>query len=267
MKRSTVFSVILFGSLGAAHAEEVSTPAALTATEKTAYSLLNSVMDIVSARVDAKNCYDFKGQYPVTLFATGVEGQRKQNNMINVQLKNTPISVMGYPKTKIPEVGTQIVTAYGVTWDATIFNPVRYYRASYNFSPNDDLLEMTSNLELYLSVNLNTRAYTTEAITSFNRSASSDPNDSFASYMGWGMSTLSNPEYPKHKFWQRFKMRRDEGSNGATYLVKDLLAYRQSCRAKIEMSGHNGSDYISQEGYLTIDMSYPTDTIVLSYDY
>ncbi|MDO8845408.1 hypothetical protein [Methylicorpusculum sp.] len=267
MKRSIVFSVILFGSLAVAQAEEVLTANALTAPERTAFSLLSSVMDIVSARIDTRNCFEFRGRYPVTLFANGIEGQRKQNNMINVQLNKTPISVMGYPKTKIPEVGSQVVTAYGVTWSENLFNPVRYYRANYTFSETDDLLEMNSKLGLYLSINLNTREYTTEAITSFNRSPSSDPADSYASYIGWGMSVLSNPEYPTHKYWERFNMRRDEGTNGATYFVKDLLAFRQSCRIKIEMIGHNGSDYISQEGNLTIDLSSPTDPIVTSYDY
>jgi hypothetical protein len=267
MKRSIVFSVILFGSLDVAQAEEVLTAETLTAPERTAFSLLSSVVDIVGARIDTRNCYDFRGRYPVILFANGVEGQRKQNNMINVQFNNTPISVMGYPKTKIPEVGSQVVTAYGVTWNENIFNPVRYYRANYNFSETDDLLEMSSTLGLYLSINLNTREYTTKGITSFNRSPSSDPEDSYASYIGWGMTLLTNLEYPKHKYWQRFNMRRDEGTNGATYFVQDLLAYRQSCRIKIEMIGHNSSDNISQEGNLTIDLSNPTDPIVSSYDY
>ena len=80
------------------------------------------------------------------------------------------------------------------------------------------------------------------------------------------MNALMNPDFPRSKFWKRFQITRDDSINTRTFLVSDLLAYDQSCRIKIDMNGHNSSDHITQEGYLTIDLSEPHDPVDISLD-
>lgn len=261
MKCHPIFPVILFGLSNLANANDV-----LTAPEKTAFSLLGSVMDIVSAKVDASSCNELKGQYQLTLFVTGVGGQRRQNNIVTAALPVHPVSVIGYPKNKIPEVGTRILTNYTRTSNYDDFDPVIRYSAAYDFNSTDSLLAMAANLELkdrYFDIKL---LYSTGALSNFTRSSSSDIEDEYATYIGWGMSWLSNPEFPKSKNWLRFKISRDAGINAHTFLARDLLVHSQPCRIKIAMSGHNSLDSISQEGHITIEMAMPDDSIGVSFD-
>lgn len=268
MKPYAILPVIFLCATNFAHSEVVvQSSAALTAPEKSTFSLLNSIMDIVSAKVDASSCYELRGQYPLTLFATGVGGQRKQNNMISVQLPVHEVSVAAFVKDNIPEVGSRILTLYMRTSAYNDYDPVRRYQGTYDFNSDDDLLSMISELEFYTDYSyLKTQAYTTGKITSFNRSSVSESDDAYATHVGWGMSRLSNPEYPKEKYWQRFKISRDAGTSGRSVLVRDLLAYMKSCRIKIDMNGHNGTDYIAQDGYITVDLAEPSYPVGVSFE-
>ena len=236
-----------------------------------AFSLLTSVIDIVNAQIDANSCFELRGQYPITLFATGVSGARKQNNLVTFYLLNRKGYVMGFPNDTIQEAGTTILTNYTVPADligvADFGLAVKEYKANYNFNPVSELLKMSSALALKIPFVLTELKYSTSAITSFNSSPSDIPDAPSVANIGWGMSALMNPVFAKSKYWQRFKINRDDGVNARTFFVSDLLAYRQSCRVKIDVTGHNSSDYISQEGYLTIDLSEPHDPVVgISFD-
>ena len=261
MKYSAIYSVILLGLSTVVHADDQ-----LTDQERSEVSLLGSIMDIVIAKVDNSSCYEMKGQYPLRLFASGVAGQRRQNNMVTVKLADHAVSVVAYLKNKVPDIGSQVITVYARTSDYNIFDPVKNYDAVYSFNSTADQLSMVSNSELFINYSyLKTQAYSTEAKTRFTFSESSDLAEATTTNLGEGMSQLSNLEYPKAKYQQRLKISRDIDSNAHTLFVRDLLAHRQACRIKAEMIGHNGTDNISQEGNLTIDMSSPDDPIVLSY--
>ena len=80
------------------------------------------------------------------------------------------------------------------------------------------------------------------------------------------MNALMNSDFPRSKYWKRFKISRDEGVNARAVLVSDILSDGQSCRVEIDMNGHNGSDYINQNGYLTIDLSEPHDPVNFSFN-
>lgn len=262
MKRSAVLSAILLGLSSLTHADEV-----LTAQERMAFTLLNSILDIVSARINTSSCNELKGQYRITLFATGNGDERRENNLITVELSNQAVSVIGYPKDIVPEFGSMILAGYAAFPASNTFDVVvKDYSASYTFNSTGELVTTMGDVALknrYLATQL---LYKTGATTSFNRSLSSDPEDLYASNIGWGMSRLSTPEYPKSKYWQRLKISRDDGTNAETFFVRDLLAYRQSCRIKIDMSGHNSADNIAQEGHLIIDMSSPHDPVGISFE-
>ncbi len=239
----------------------------LTDPERSAVSLLVSIVDIVSSKIDASSCGEMRGQYPLQLFATGVAGQRRQNNMATVKLPDHNVSVIAYLKNKIPDVGSQIITAYARTSDYDVFDPVKDYDGIYSFNPTGDLVTMTSNFELFMNYSyLKTQTYSSTAITSFSFKESTDPYEMSETNIGWGMSQLSKVEYPKFKYWQRLKIVRDDGANASTIYLKDLLANRQTCRIKTEIIGQSSMDFISQEGYLTVDLSSPTDPVVLSFE-
>ena len=252
MKIYSIFSVFLLGLSSLTHANELSSP-----QERTAFALLDSIMGIVSARIDSSSCLDLRGAYSLRLFATGVGGQRRQNNLVTVELPDHPVSINGYPKSKILGIGSQIQTGYTRTSNYNDFDPVRVFKGIYRFNSTDEVADMAASLEIQ-NYFFETQAYHTEAITSFYLWSSS--NDESESRYNWGMSWLSTPEYPKSKYLQRLNSSRDEGTDARTLFVRDILA-GASCRIKIDISGHNSSDFISQEGYLSIDMLKPGDPV------
>lgn len=259
MKRSTIFLAIYLGVSNIVYANDQ-----LTDQERSAVSLLGSIMDIIMSKIDASSCYELRGQYQLKLFATGAVGQRRQNNMITVKLPDHAVSVVAYLKTKIPEVGSQIITMYTRTSDYNVFDPVKNYDAIYSFNSTSDALSMVSNLELFMNYSyLKSQEYNTEAKLSFNFSEYNDPEDENMINIGLGMSQLSMLEYPKAKYQQRVQMTRAIGTNAHTIFIRDLLAHRKACRIKAEMIGHNSTDSISQDGNITIDMSSPDDPVVL----
>lgn len=237
----------------------------LTDAERSTVSLLASLLDIVSAKIDSSSCYEMKGQYQLQLYATGIPGQRRQNNMVTAKLPGHAVSIVAYLNTKIPDVGSQITTTYTRTSEYNAFDPVKNYNAVFSFDATAGLMLTDSNSELFTDNNyLKSQPYTTTAIASFNYSDTSIPGDPNASNLGWGMSQLSNPEYPKSNYWQRLTITRDEAAQAHTLFLRDLLAYRQSCRIKIEMTGQNSTDFILQAGNLTVDLSSPYDPVVLA---
>lgn len=259
MKPSTIFSIFFFGLSNIVHADDQ-----LTNPERSAVAMLGSIMDIVISKIDTSSCSEMRGQYQLKLFATGVAGQRRQNNMVTVKLPDHAISVVAYLKNKIPDIGSQIITVYTRTSGYNIFDPVKNYDAVYTFDSTAEQLSMVSNLELFINFNyFETQLYSTEAKTRFNIRESSDLEDTNIVNIGSGMSQLSNLEYPQSKYQQRLKITRDDSTNAHTLFLRDLLAHRQTCRIKAEMIGHNDTDSISQEGNLTIDMSSPDDPVVL----
>lgn len=259
MKIYTISLAVLLDLLNIAHAEDQ-----LTDQERSAASLLSSIADIAIGKIDASSCYEMKGQYSIKLFATGMVGQRRQNNLATVKLPDHAVSVVAYPKTKIPEVGSQIITMYTRTSDYDVFDPVKNYDAVYSFNSTGDLLSMVGNVELFINYSyLKTKAYSTEANTNFSFRESGDNEDLNSTNIGSGMSLLSSLEYPRAKYQQRIKITRDDGTNAHTMFLRDLLNYRNPCRIKTELAGHNGTDSIAEEGYLTIDMSSPEDPVVL----
>jgi hypothetical protein len=283
MNRYTVFSIVLFSMSGLIQADGLALTAEedaqatvesessvlsteiLSAQERTVVSLLTSVMDIVNGRIDADSCFELSGWYPVTLYATGVGGQRRQNNMVTVGLPTHPVSVAGYPKSTVSGIGSRILTGYTRTSNYNDFDPVKGYVASYSFNSTGEMSEMTGYLDL-LDWFLGEQAYKSEAIMNISYSSLSEQVNEYATNVGWGMSRLSNPEYPQYKYWQRIKNIRDDGTNAHTIMVRDLLAEGIPCRVKIDVSGHNSTDYMSLDGFLTIEMANPTDPVGVSFN-
>lgn len=254
MKINGIFPVFFIGLSSMTHANELS-----STQERTAFALLDSVMSIVSARIDSSSCLDLRGTYSLSLFATGIGGQRRQNNLVTVSLPDHPVAINGYPRSKILGIGTQIQTGYTRTSNYTDFDPVGRYVGMYRFNLTDELVKIAASLELRNEL-YETQAYDTEAVTSFYL-WSPDNGDSETRY-NWGMSWLSTSEYPKSKYLQRVNSSRDEGEDtvARTLFVRDTLA-KDSCRIKIDISGHNNSDFFSQEGYLSIDILKPNDPV------
>ena len=260
MKNISIFFLPLIGLLNIAYADEQ-----LTDQEKVAYALLGSISDIAVARIDASGCYEMRGQYPIKLFATGVAGQRRQNNMATAKLPDHSSSVVAFPKNKIPEVGSQVVTLSTRTSDFNLFDPVKNYGGFYSFDFTSGSASMVGNVELFLNYSYSTsQAYQVESKTAFRFSETVGQESIDLTNLGEGSSQLLTLEAPKAKYQQRVTMARDSGTNAHTLFVRDLLAsYRQYCRVKAELLGSNSSSLFSQEGYLTIDMSRPDDPIVL----
>ncbi|MCQ8180830.1 hypothetical protein NP603_06905 [Methylomonas sp. SURF-1] len=258
MKITTITLVFLVGLLNIAHADDQ-----LTDQERSAMALLNSISDIVVAKIDAGSCYEMRGQYPIKIFTTGMVRQRRQNNMVTVKLSDRAVSVVAYPKVKIPEVGSQIITMYTRTSDYDVFDQVKNYDAVYSFNSTGSLLSMVGNLELFTNHSyLTSQAYGTEAKTSFSFSEQSS-GDLNSTNIGRGSSQLTVLDYPKAKYQQRVQLTRDGSANSHTVFLRDLLSNNQSCRIKTETIGRHDNDAISEEGYLTVDMSNLDDPVVL----
>lgn len=265
MKLFALISVSLLVWSSLARADEL-----LSAQDRMTFALLTSVADIVAARADASSCYELQGQYPITLFATGVSGGRIQDNMVTFDLQNRMGYVMGFPYQAIPEVGTTIQTMFFLpasligTTDTLL--RIKEYKGRYVYDSTNELLTMTSNVSLLTPITLSELKYRATEITNFSPDSTNSLEGTNISNDGWGMNALMNSDFPRSKYWKRFKISRDEGVNARAVLVSDILSDGQSCRVEIDMNGHNGSDYINQNGYLTIDLSEPHDPVNFSFN-
>ncbi len=239
---------------------DLTTPVVLSPQEKTAVSLYEGIMDIVNAKINASSCFIMKGKYQITLFATGADDQRKQNNMVSAKLPgNTTYLLAGPNYVNMPDASSvYVVSTRGPT--SYEFTPIDTYRAIYTFDGAGETMSMTGNLELrdFISV---THRFSTLAITNFSNSSSNEIQEEYVTNIGWGMSSLSNQKFPHSKYWERIKFQRHSNDQGRTILVRDLLTLPASCRITIDTIGYNNTDYISQQGHVTVGTAIPGDPV------
>jgi len=236
------------------------TPGILSPQEKTAFSLYESILDIVNAKINTSSCFIMRGKYQITLFATGDAAQRKQNNMLTARLPgNTTYLLAGPNYQNMPDASSvYVLSTRGPT--SYEFTPIDIYQAIYTFDGSGELMSMTGNLELRDFIMV-THRFSTLAITNFSNSPSNEVQKEYVTNIGWGMSSLSNQKFPGPKYWERIKFQRHSNDQGRTILVRDLLTLPTSCRITIDTTGYNNTDYFSQQGHITVKTAIPGDPV------
>lgn len=235
-------------------------PIILSPQELTAFALYESMMDIINAKVNASSCFIMSGKYEISLFTVGVAGQRRQNNRVAAKLPGHTVNLHAFPDHEITELGSGISVNHARLITSFDYDPINKYRARYTFDTTGKSISMTDHLELrdYYSV---THTSNTLAITNFSRSSPDETSEEHASNIGWGMSSTSGLEYPHSKYWERIKFQRHSNDQGRTILIRDLLTLPTSCRITIDTIGYNNTDYISQQGHITVRTAIPGDPV------
>ncbi len=98
-------------------------------------------------------------------------------------------------------------------------------------------------------------SYTGSVIKDFYAGAEADQELHLV--IDWGLQALLKEGYPIEKYWQRSKVRRSDGGQGATVFVKDRLVGNQRCRITVDLSGPNEVYVFDQSGTLTIESVRP----------
>ena len=278
MSRLILFFCALLGSASVVIAQEPSqttaeavqndstlstTPKLLTPQEKPVYAMLISVMDIINTRMaaDPDFCVDYVGSYRMKIYATGVAGQRRQNNMVKVDFKGHPIAVVAIIGSELPELGTRISTRYvfatydGLPYSGNMVDPVSNIASESYFDPVGNLQQSRTSVVL-TSPNTDLISYTVETLAHLQSNINSEviENQYSSIVNGWGMSWLTYNEHPVTQYWQRYWSSLSTNQKARTFMVRDIMEYNKICRVQMDIFGKNDLDFASQEGYLSIQI-------------
>lgn len=241
----------------------------LTAAERSAYAILEGIMQITEGKVSASDCTKFDADISIQ-----ADGSRK------------------VPEPKVPTInGNQnraVVISSGGSFrvDAALWKPVNGRGQKINVSMANGSLNGT-NVGQYTSTvtynNVNNMmtvnnaawevedpsngtldAYTGIVIKDFYRGSqvAGDPNFEYYTIYDWGLQAVSKLNYPVEKWWQRSKTRRSDGAIGRTVWVKDRLVGPSACRITIDLAGVNSSSGIfDQAGYLLVEPVIPSTAV------
>ncbi|QSA96855.1 hypothetical protein [Methylococcus sp. EFPC2] len=225
----------------------------LTASERSAYSLLEAVQQIAEARIHALGCDDSAGSFPLTIFANGQKGSPASNTVTvespgGIGSFTVQANPGGYVNFRGEKIAVNQVGAGTLKGKA-----VASYHADLAYNSINTILDGTASLQQQ-SINGILDAYSGKVIKDFYRDASW-PSD-YHIY-DWGLQSLSKLGYPVNKYWQRSISQRWNGVDGFTIFVKDRLVGATSCRIQVRTTGFNEPDYFSQSGYLVVQRVAP----------
>jgi hypothetical protein len=244
----------------------------LTAAERSAYALYESVLQVAESAIHATSCSP--AVYDIDVYADGTVKNPSYNFVTVSTADGTPEFTLGASlSAPVAGRGQQIAIslvgsgAYlGSTGISTFKSTLAYN------SVNNLLVSLSTNIGV---VGINGGLpdnYSGNVIKDFYRgddSNSSDPQ--YYNIYDWGLQAISKLGYPVEKWWQRSESHRSDGAIGRTVFVKDRLVGNTPCRIVIDTQGTNegtsksslfweGSSQVA--GTLTITTNVPSDPVV-----
>jgi hypothetical protein len=236
----------------------------LSAAEKSAYALLEGVMEVTEGMIysnstdSTKNCSSAVGTYTFDVFANGAFGDPKNNEIRVISPGNNtePLILRANLNAKSESRGQNLrieQLANGSLNGAEVTN----FLSVVTFNPKGTLMTSESSVNV-LGLNGQADTFRSKTIKDFYIGL-----DIGAPYIyDWGLQSLSTLDLPIENYWQRTKsLREDVGVTGRTMFVKDRLTGSSACRIVIDSSGSNNRDFFSQSGTLTISAETPKDPI------
>lgn len=222
----------------------------LSETEKIAISLVEAILHVAEAKIDASSCAASVGEYPLTVLAD-----------INFSMFELSVLSLGgsYKLVANPLSEKQIdVNDKGGGFFSGVKVAGLVAHAILNSKANN-MISQTSVVSVLAGKNKTPdRYYSLFSGVFYNGSEGVNVHEVYGS----GLQYINKLTYPESKYWHRLKIHRGSGRLARTVIVKDLLAGAESCRVMVDVSGTNdGLEFFFQSGKLVIstqDPSIPT---------
>jgi hypothetical protein len=229
----------------------------LSAAERSAFSLLEGVMQVTEAKIHATSCQT--ANFDVEVYADGSLGSNvppNGGNSIFNKIKVTGANGSQAPQFELNANLLSPVAGRGQQVQVSLATPgflgssrVTQFNATYAFNNVNNM--MVTNAVTIGIVGINgglADIYTGNVIKDFYHGATSTTNPEYYNIYDWGLQSVSKLGYPVNKWWQRSKTHRDDGVVGRTVWVKDRLVGASPCRITIDTNGYNNQSYFWQGG-------------------
>lgn len=228
----------------------------ISAAERSAYALLEGIMQMAEARIAATNCSLSSGSYEVFIFSDGSINDPDYNFVV----VDSPASTFTLTATLNPWDSfwgqRMVINQQGSGKLKQI--PLSNYYAQVSYNAKGTVMEMDSNLNV-IGNSGRFNAFKGKVIKDFN--LVTDNATGLPYIVDWGAQSLSKLGYPVQQYWQRSKVIRDDGVAGRTVFVKDRTTGPTSCRIVIDTHDYNNQDFFSQTGTLTISKTAPASPV------
>ena len=226
--------------------------AGIFVSERTAYALLEGVLQQTEVAIAASSCTNSAGTFDIFLYADG----SLHNPDFNFVTVDSPASTftlnadVNYNNT----FRGQTLTIRQSGMGALKRIPLISYQANASYNAQSSIMTM-KGISTVIGINGVPDAYQEQIIKDFY--VATDDTTGLPYIFDWGLQSLSKLNYPVQKYWQRSKSLRDDGVIGRTVFVKERLVGPNACRIVIDMSGYNNADYFWQSGTLTVSTEPP----------
>jgi len=225
----------------------------LSAQERAAFALLESVMQVVEGKIHATGCVPtvlplevYSDAFTAPVIGDATLGTAPDSLVLNAT--GLPSSFRGQAFNVDQNAGVGYVNGTLVSgYDGTmIFNSANNMMTGYMNAVN------------VISINWVPNQFTGYVIKDFYKGIAA--NDTHILY-DWGLQSLSKEGYPVEKYWQRSAVRHSNGGDGQSVFVKDRLAGVTKCRITIALEGYNVLGLFWQSGTLAISPTAPGDPV------
>jgi len=220
----------------------------LSESEKIAITLLEGVLHVAEAKVDASSCADSVGEYPLTVLSD-----------VNFNMFELSVLSLGgsYKLVATPQSEQQIdISDKGIGFFSGMNVGGFVAQAIYNPTANN----MISQENAVSIVGKNgiqlDRYHSLFSGIFYNGSEGVNVHEVYGS----GLQYVRKVVYPISKYWHRLKIHRGSGRLARTVIVKDLIAGGdKSCRVMVDVSGTNdGLEFFFQSGRLVVTILNPS---------
>jgi len=223
----------------------------LSVAERSAFALLEGVMQIAEAKIYATSCA--AGQWNLEVYADG-----SLNNPLNTIYNQATVTTAGGSNAPQFSLGATISPAVvnrGQQVQVRLQapgalggTPVLAYTGTHVFNNLNNMM-VNSNASITIrGANGTPDTYQGSVIKDFFRGSTSTTSPEYFNIYDWGLQSVSKLGYPVNKYWQRSKVHRDNGVNGRTVWVKDRLVGVNSCRITIDTNGYNDQSPLFWQG-------------------
>jgi len=224
----------------------------LSVAERSAFALLEGVMQVAEAKIYASSCA--AGTWNLEVYADGSLNNAAATTIFNRATVTTAggtnapqFSLGASVKDAVVNRGQAVVVALqgaGVLGGTPIIN----YEARHIFNNLNNMM-VTPNANITLTGGNGTPdTFQGSVIKDFFRGSTDSTKSDYYNIYDWGLQSVSKAGYPVNKWWQRSKTHRDNGVNGRTVWVKDRLVGAGSCRITIETNGYNDQQPLFWQG-------------------
>lgn len=248
----------------------------LTASEKSAFALLEGVMQVTEAQIHATTCAP--ASYAIEIYADGSVNNEAANpefNQVQVLDGNGSMapqfSLVANVLPAVTGRGQQVQVSLfgsGTLGPAPYTSAITSYNATYVYNNVNNLLVSNNSTTSLVGINGGIPdIYSGQVIKDFYRGDNVNSSDPlYYDIIDWGLQSVSKLNYPVNKWWQRSTSHRDDGVVGRLVWVKDRLVGASSCRITIDTNGYDNLNYFWQggaigAGTLTISTNKPSDPV------